>query len=160
MKTLRLLARLAPVMPPAFLIGCGNSHAVKSPFAHRGAVFYAEAGPDNATSPVEKNCSLDAEGRPKRYQGAMLLQQGAVEVHYDHLGTILCPKSADGKEWDSADVYVLVITGKKIAAETIPVVYKGGQLVVVDRPGLRVVLTQSDSKPVISVTEPASGRRG
>ena len=144
---MKSLSQIAPVLVVATLIGCSKSEVVRSPFVHRGAVFHAEAGPDTATSPVEKSCSVDEEGRPKGYRGGMLLLQGAVRIRYEFVGTTFCPASADGRQWDEADVYALVITQEEARPETIPLVYRGGELVVVDRPDLRVVLKQGASQP-------------
>ena len=127
----------------AMLMGCSKPTVVTSPFVHRGTVFHAKSGSDTATSPVEKNYSMDEEGRPNEHRGGMLLQQGETNIRYEFVGTTFCPVSADGKEWNYADVYVLVIT-KKTGTQTIPIVFRGGKMVVVDEPDLQVVLKQED----------------
>ena len=85
--------------------------------------------------------------RPERYGGKMGLQNGEISIYWEFVGTTFLPVSADGKQWNDADVYTVMITGEKTETETIPVIYRGGRLVIVDRPNLRVVLSQKDSEP-------------
>jgi hypothetical protein len=142
MRALKALTQMIPVLLLAIAFGCDRSAVTKTPFAHGKAVFHATAGGDSATSPVEENYSLDGKGQPARYQGRMALQQGAIEVRWEFVGTAFCPVTADGRAWDYTDVYALVITQDGNDPETIPVVYSGGQLMVVDAPGLRVELRE------------------
>jgi len=151
MKTLTTLAIMITAITLATAVSCSESEAPNFPFAHRNAVFHAMAGNDTATSPVEKNFSMDKRGQPGRYQGGMLLQQGAIEIRHEFVGTTFCPVTADGNGWNDADVYVLVIADEMPKTETIPVVYKGGKMVVVDRPNLQVVLEQEESGPTPAI---------
>lgn len=156
MKTSKALARMIPVLAMAVLLGCSKPRAGGTPFVHEGAVFRATAGGDATTSPVERNYSVNEEGRPKGYSGTMLLRQGAIQIRYEFVGTALCPVSADGETWDDADVYVVAITGKGTELETIPVVYRGEKTVIVERPDLQVVLGKGDSGQAPSAN-PADG---
>jgi len=150
MTTLKALIQFILVLSMVILIGCGSPEAMKPAFVHPSAVFVAKAGTDTATCPVEHNYSMDDEGRPREYRGEMLLQQDAIDIHYQFVGTTFCPVSADGREWQHADVYVVAITGKNFMAETIPIVYRGEKTVVVDRPDLQVVLRKGDSEPALT----------
>lgn len=147
MRMLKTTVRLMLFLSLVFLIGCSKGVASKPPFIHRNTVFYASAGNHTATFRVESSFSMDDERQMQEYQGGILLQQGAIKIRHEFVGTTFCPVSADGKGWNYADVYILVITGEKTQPETILVVYRGGQKTVVDSPDLQVTMDQGHSEP-------------
>lgn len=150
MKTFNTLIRTIPILLLAILIGCSRSDVTKAPFVHRNAVFHAKAGGDTAVSSVEKNFSMDEKGQRQEYSGSMSLQQGAIEIRHEFVGTAFCPASPNGEEWHDADVYVVAITGERTPAETIPVIYRGQQTVVVQRADLQIILKEGDTEPAIA----------
>jgi len=140
MKIFRSFATIVFLVFLTAVIGCGKSETKPPSLIHSQAVFYAEAGGNTGSSPVLKNSKMDEDGQASEYQGGMLLQQGTIEIRYEFVGTTFCPVSADGKQWNHADVYVVVVTDKRhdSVPVTIPVVFRGDEVVVVATPDLRV----------------------
>jgi len=142
MKTFRSLATIVSSVFLVAVIGCGKSETKQPPLIHSQAVFHAEAGGDTGSSAVLKNYKMDEDGKASKYQGRVLLQQGAIEIRYEFVGTAFCPVSADGKQWNNADVYVVVITDKRHDPVPVimPVVFRGDEVVVLEKPDLRIAI--------------------
>jgi len=141
-KPSRLLICLVFACSVACICGYSKSDGSKTPFIHRNAVFQASSGGDGATSPVEKPSAENKTHKPQSYRGGMLLNGGAIKVRYEFVGTAFCPVTLDGKEWNDVDVYVLNITEGSSITETLPFIYKGGAVTVIDRPRLKITMHQ------------------
>jgi len=138
--------------------GCWEATSNRPPFIHRHAVFLAEAGNDRARSPVAGNHSIKPDGTPGRYAGALGL--GSVKIQYQFIGTAFCPiPGSDKREWHDVDVYVVVLSLPERQGESIPVIYRGGKQVVIDRSEVRMVI--DDTRPAAEgppSESPASAR--
>ena len=142
------------------LLGRLGDEAEEEPgLVRRAAVFHAQSDGDSATSPVAGNFAVGANGRPKSFRGTMLLQQGAVEVHYAYVGNVLSPELLNSREWRLADVYVVNVIIPDGATVTVPVVYRGGDRVILDHGGIRIVLGQEDRALTKTGVRPGRKRR-
>lgn len=129
-------------------LGCGREEASRPPFLHPNAVFVAEAGNEGGRSPVAGNYSHAPDGSPLTYAGGWGFQNGTVEIKYQFVGAAFCPVvPGNGKEWEDADVYVVHVLAAGQSAESIPVIYRGGEQVVLDRPELRLTIDEGRSEP-------------
>lgn len=95
-----------------------------------GAVFTATLSPsESADSPVEQNRTNED---PPRYGARLGLGNGSVTVGYQYVGR------AQVDQASLVDVYLVSVKIGTNAEEYVPVVYAGGEKVVVDRPEVKI----------------------
>ena len=126
---------------------CDNQEpGTEVPLIHPDAVITLESEGDRAWVLLAAGIFMGPDAGPDTRRTLLLCQQGEVLVWYQYLGPQTPREDPAADSPGAGDAYLIHLRMHDASEEEFPVVYRGGRLVVVDRPEVRIMIDEGPTR--------------